>query len=199
MKTPMQQDNAAVAGALTVSAGTLGLGTFNLAVTGNSTVTGGTLNLGGSSVLTLAFINSATVPSSSTPFWQTNHVWRIATVSGGATVSGNFAGISNGSYSAGTFTTSTDANGVLLTFTASAVPATPPAFGSVSLSGNTLSLYLTNGSAGSPYQIVTATNLTQSIATWTVATNGTFSSNGSSTNGISINPADVKRFYRVKE
>ena len=162
-------------------------------------VTGGTLNLGGSSVLTLAFINSATVPSSSTPFWQTNHVWRIATVSGGATVSGNFAGISNGSYSAGTFTTSTDANGVLLTFTASAVPATPPAFGSVSLSGNTLSLYLTNGSAGSPYQIVTATNLTQSIATWTVATNGTFSSNGSSTNGISINPADVKRFYRVKE
>jgi autotransporter-associated beta strand protein len=162
-------------------------------------VTGGTLNLGGSSILTLAFTNTATMPSAATPFWRTNHTWRIATVSGGATLTGNFASVSNGSYSAGTFVPSTDANGVLLTYTASLAPATPPTIGNVSLSGGVLSLYLTNGSPGASFQIVTATNLTQAAATWLVATNGAFSSNGSSTNGISINPADPQRFYRVKE
>ena len=68
----------------------------------------------------------------------------------------------------------------------------------MSLSGSTLSFYLTNGSSGAAFQIVTATNLTQAIGLWSVATNGTFSANGTTTNGLIINPAEPQRFYRVK-
>ena len=180
---------------------TLGANSTNNAGTDFSqlALTSGTLNLSGST-LTLAFTNTATVPASSNPFWQANHVWRIVTLSGGATISGgNFGSVNNGSYPAGTFATSTDANGVLLTFTATAAPATAAALGRVSLSGNVLSLYLTNGSPGSAYQIVTATNVTQSIATWLPATNGNIAGNGTATNSLGVISSDKARFYRVKQ
>ena len=162
-------------------------------------LTGGELKLGGASVLTLAFTNSATAPAAANSFWQVVRKWRIATLVGGAISSGGaFTTISNGTNAAGTFATSTDGAGVLLTFTPSATNTNPPAIGRVSLSGSTLSFYLTNGSSGAAFQIVTSTNLTQAIGFWSVATNGNFSANGTTTNGLIINPAEPQRFYRVK-
>jgi fibronectin-binding autotransporter adhesin len=166
-------------------------------------LTGGTLNLGGTSVLTLAFTNTATTPSAAIPFWQTSRVWRIATLSGGASVAGNFASISNGTngtYAAGTFATTTDANGLLLTFTPAA-PTTStniPAIAKVSFSGGQLSLVVTNGSAGGNFYVVTTTNLAQAVTNWVPVATNTFAGNGSFTNSLVVTPGDPKRFYRIE-
>ena len=162
-------------------------------------VSGGMLNLGGSSILALAFTNAATIPAAPNVFWLTNHAWRVVTLSGAATLSGNFTAVSNGSFAAGTFTTTTDASGVLLKFTPGTTTASPSKIAKVSLTGNILSLYLTNGTASSAFQIVTATNLTQSLGTWTVASSGSFAGDGTVTNSLTINPAEPERFYRVKQ
>jgi autotransporter-associated beta strand protein len=160
---------------------------------------GGALTLGGSSALTLVFTNAATAPAPANAFWQSARSWRIATLAGGASISGgNFAGISNGTYPAGTFAASTDGSGVLLTFTPGTTSTNPPVIAGFNLSGSTLSLFLTNGSPGAAFQIVTATNLTQASGTWSVATNGSFAGNGTFTNSLTIDPASPQRFYRAK-
>ena len=77
-------------------------------------LTGGNLTLGGTSLLTLDFsLLGGSGPNSANPFWNTNHSWTIidgigATADTGST---NFSGITDPTFTDGTFTTSTDPNG----------------------------------------------------------------------------------------
>ncbi len=75
-------------------------------------VTGGNLTLWGASTLNIRFIGTATAPDSSDPFWQSPRSWKIVSISGGMNPdNSNFSIIEVGSYVAGDFSTSVDADG----------------------------------------------------------------------------------------
>jgi autotransporter-associated beta strand protein len=81
-------------------------------------LTGGALTLNGASRLKIKFIGTATAPDSSNAFWQSPRSWKIISVNGGANAgNSNFSFIENGSYAAGSFSTSVDASGgIVLNF-----------------------------------------------------------------------------------
>jgi PKD repeat protein len=72
----------------------------------------------------------------------------------------------------------------------------PPAFGTTLLSGGDLILSGTGGIAGNQYRILTATNLTQPLASWTPVSTNVFASDGSYsyTNSLLTNAAS---FFRL--
>jgi autotransporter-associated beta strand protein len=83
-------------------------------------LTGGELDLSGNSRLLLQFTGTATVPLSTDPFWQNNHSWTIAKLSGTALNTTNlpFALIVNSNFNAGVFSNYVAAGGnIVLTFT----------------------------------------------------------------------------------
>lgn len=159
-------------------------------------VTGGTVTLGGASTLTLLFTNAASAPTATDPFWQTTETWPIITLGGGASVSGNFSSIINGSYPAGTFSTSVGAGVVLLTFTPG--PPKTPSIAAVSLTGTQLSLVVTNGAASTTFYVVTSTNIAQPVGSWLPVSTNVFSGNGMFTNRLTINPSEGQRYYAIK-
>ena len=73
-----------------------------------------------------------------------------------------------------------------------------PVFTSASLSGTNLVLQGTNGSAGTAYVLLTATNLTLPLASWQTNLRGNFSGAGKFSNALPVNSADKQRFYRVR-
>lgn len=162
-------------------------------------LTGGALNLGGASSVTLYFTNSASAPTASDPFWQTNETWQIVTLNGGATATGgNFSSIVNGSYPAGTFSTTVNASGVWLTFTPGGVVLRQPGIASIAISSNQLSLVITNGTAGTTFNVVTTTNLALPLSAWTPVSTNTFSGSGAYTNNVTITAGASQRFYAIK-
>jgi autotransporter-associated beta strand protein len=97
-------------------------------------LTDGNLTLGTNARLRLSFINFASAPNASEPFWMTSHSWKIISLTGAATNSGiaSFGSIVNGSYATGNFTNHADANGnIILTYVAA--PAPPPVVQSFAL------------------------------------------------------------------
>ena len=90
-------------------------------------LTGGNLALGGSSKLQISFIDTATPPASTSPFWMMSHTWKIVALTGVAANAGatKFATILSGNYGTGAFTNTADAAGnILLTYVAT--PAARP-------------------------------------------------------------------------
>jgi autotransporter-associated beta strand protein len=86
---------------------------------------GANLVLGGN--VTLSFLNSIADPNSTDAYWTTNHTWLIISGTTGDTNIGStqFAGITNGTWTNGSFSTLADANGnVELAYTAVPEPAT---------------------------------------------------------------------------
>jgi fibronectin-binding autotransporter adhesin len=154
-------------------------------------LTGGALTLGGSSTLSLKFIDAASAPDSSNPFWQSTRKWTIISVSGAAS---NFGVIANGVYAAGTFTTAVEATGIVLTFTPGGVGPTPVANFSITAGpGSDLTLNYSGGS-GSQFVLLQTNNVAAPLANWTrIKTN--VSSPGSFTITPGSNPQD---YYRVK-
>lgn len=154
----------------------------------------GNLALGGSSKLKLSFINSASAPNVGDPFWMTSHTWKIISVTGPATNSGNtaFGSIVNGNYATGTFTNFADADGsIVLAYLAT--PAPSPVLQSFALdNGGQFSLSVTaeanrtcvlqyTTDLNAPNWINVSTNIvTTGMLTLTDVTNG-----------------DAMRFYRV--
>jgi hypothetical protein len=156
-------------------------------------LSGGNLVLGGSTTLSLQFAGSATAPNSSVAFWQVAHSWRILAMSGSAANPGNtiFGTIANGSSSAGVFSTSADASGILLNFNPGAIPA--PVISPKITGAGTASATITWSSvAGVNYQVQYSTNLAQGI--WLVL--GNVTATGTTSSIIDTSGAPV-RFYRV--
>ena len=195
----------ASAGLLTLQAGLdlSGGGTYVWELATNSTatpgtdfdqisLTGGGLVLGGSSSLSINFTGTATTPTSSDPFWQATRSWVVVALSGSGVNSGNatFATVSNATYSAGTFSTATNASGsIVLTFSPSA--SGPVVQAPVVTSTNvTLSW---SSSSGLTYQVQYNTNLL--TTNWIVLTNVT--AGGNTTSATDTPGTDPARFYRV--
>jgi len=156
-------------------------------------LSGGSLTLGGASVLSIRFTGTATTPVSSDPFWQAERTWRIISATGAAS---NFAQIENGSFAAGNFSTSVDANGILLTFTPNATPMpTPPHITSIIGAGTaSVTVNYTNTLAGTNYTLQYNTNL--STANWYDV--GTAAAPGTSASQNDSPPAgEAERYYRV--
>jgi autotransporter-associated beta strand protein len=78
-------------------------------------------------------------------------------------------------------------------------PKTPPTIGKISVSGTNIVITGTNNAgAGGTFHVLTSTNLTTPVASWTVLTNGSFDGNG---NFIVTTPLDATRprtFYMMQ-
>jgi autotransporter-associated beta strand protein len=74
-----------------------------------------------------------------------------------------------------------------------------PEFQSVTLSGTSLVLVGTNGVVGTPYCLLTATNITVPMSNWTPVLTNVFGPGGSFSNSLPLDPAETARFYRVRQ
>jgi len=77
------------------------------------------------------------------------------------------------------------------------VAAPHPQFGAAVLSGSTLTLSGTGGAPGTGFRVLTATSITQPLATWTEAATGNFTGAGEFSVNITINPDEPQRFYSI--
>jgi hypothetical protein len=104
----------------------------------------------------------------------------------------NTAGFAN-SLGNGAFVISTNATDVLLSF------AVPPAIiaVNVNLTGNSVAISGTNGPPNVTYRVLTSTDVTAPLNTWTQVGAGTFANNGNFTFNGTVNPADAQRFYTI--
>lgn len=122
-------------------------------------LTGGPLALSSAATLAIEFTGAATSPDTAQPFWQSNHTWRIVTLSGTASNPGafNFGALSNAAFSAGTFSTAVTNDAVLLHFTpavsAPALVVLPTNVTVLEGSSNTFSVRL----SAAPTNMVTVT------------------------------------------
>jgi autotransporter-associated beta strand protein len=153
---------------------------------------GGTLTLGGSSTLAIKFTGTATAPDASEPFWQTAHNWTIVSATGAAST---FATIQDAVYPAGTFTTSAQTTGIVLTFTPGSAPTPTPvtSFSIASGPGANLTLSYAGGT-GSRFVLFQTNNVTAPVNLWTPVT-----TNASSPGSFIITPgSDPQQFYRIR-
>jgi autotransporter-associated beta strand protein len=141
-------------------------GTYTWRLGANSTssdfdqivLTGGNLALGPSAKISIGFTGTATTPTNSQAFWQSAQSWRVINLSGGSN-SGDtsFGSVLNGSFTAGFFTVSNDASGVLLNYIPN-VGAVPPSVSlqpqnaTVNFGGSASFISAANGSAPLTYR-----------------------------------------------
>jgi autotransporter-associated beta strand protein len=139
--------------------------------------------LDGSSTLSIRFIDAASAPDGSNPFWQSTHRWTIISAPGAAS---NFAVIQNGAYSAGIFTTSVEAGGIVLTFT--------PGFNMSIAAGPGSNLTLSYwGGTGSQFVLLQTNNVAAPLNLWKRT-----QTNTSPTGSFTVTPgSDPREFYRV--
>jgi PKD repeat protein len=76
--------------------------------------------------------------------------------------------------------------------------ATPPSFGTVTLSSSDLILSGTNGTMGGIYHVLSETNLTLAITNWPRIATNTFDGSGSFSFTNSIAPGEAHRFYLIE-
>ena len=153
---------------------------------------GGTLTLGGSSTLAIKFTGTATAPDASEPFWQTAHNWTIVSATGAAST---FATIQNAVYPAGTFTTSAQATGIVLTFTPGSAPIPTPvsSFSIASGPGSSMTLSYAGGT-GSRFVLFQSTNVAATANLWIPVL-----TNASSPGSFIVTPgSNAQEFFRVK-
>jgi fibronectin type 3 domain-containing protein len=78
------------------------------------------------------------------------------------------------------------------------VPAKPPTFGTISLSGTNLIVNGTNGTAGMNCLVLMSSNLASPLANWTVLATNIFGPGGGFNFTNPLNPASPQQFYRLK-
>jgi hypothetical protein len=161
-------------------------------------VTGGNLVLGGSSTLQLKFIGSAVSPRFSSSFWQSNHTWKVVSLTGPASNPGSsvFANISgtNGVQS-GTFSVATDGAGsIVLSYVAAPLPPRPSITSAIPGAGTSSTTIQWSAVDGITYEVRYKDNLTDPI--WTLL--GSVTASGSSGWIVDTSaPSSSKRFYAV--
>jgi autotransporter-associated beta strand protein len=159
-------------------------------------LTNGNLALGGLSKISINFIGAATAPDATNAFWQATRTWRVLSLSGGAANPGNttFAFIVNGSFSAGTFATSADANGILLTFTpGQPSPPQPVISPTIAGAGTASATVSWSSTSGYTYTVQYKTNLNQ--VGWLNL--GTATASGPTTSLVDNTGPHTQRYYRV--
>jgi len=76
----------------------------------------------------------------------------------------------------------------------------PPVFGNVIAAGNSIVLRGSNGLPGGTYTVLSTTNLALPVTAWVTNANGVFDpSTGSFSNSLSINPAEVERYFCIRQ
>ncbi len=161
-------------------------------------LTGGNLVLGGTSMIDVHFTGSATAPNPSTTFWQSAHSWKVAALSGGATNVGlsNFGSVTNGTYAAGTFSTSVDGSGnIILTFAIPITTTNQPVisrFTAAPGATNTTLSWSTQASLN--YQVQYKSNLNQ--IGWLPLTNVTATGSSASVT-VDCSPSIAERYFRI--
>ena len=211
--TPIAQmlwGNGSVKGNLTIGSGTI-------VAPGSNTI--GTLTF--SNALTLAVGSTNFFEISHAPLTNdlasvfgslTNGGTLIVTNSGGAPLaagdsfklfnaasySGNFSSVQLPTLLAGLAwnTNGLNTNGTISVI--STVPAAPPVFGAVNLSGNALTLSGSNGPANGSYYVLAATNLSVPRASWDVLATNPFDAGGNFTFTNSVDSAQPQKFYLLR-
>jgi hypothetical protein len=108
----------------------------------------------------------------------------------------NFGSITLPAAAGLTWTNNLNVNGSITAGVASATPAQPH-ITSVNLSGTTLIINGTNGTAGLQFEVLTSTNVTVPLANWTSISTNTFSgSNFSVTN--TVNSTAPQNFFLLR-
>ena len=74
-----------------------------------------------------------------------------------------------------------------------------PRFTSAKVVGANFVATGTNGAPNGTYNMLTATNVAQSIATWTAVLTNTFDGSGNFSNNIPTNSALPRNFYRIQQ
>ena len=77
------------------------------------------------------------------------------------------------------------------------VATNSPVVSSFVLSGNSVVLSVTSGPAGSPYRVLTSTNLILPLTNWTPVWTDTFDLNGSGQFTNLVNPANAQQFFNI--
>jgi hypothetical protein len=143
----------------------------------NSLSYGGTLNV-------LALPGSFTNGQTFQLFVASNGVYNAA----------NFSSVNLPSLPGVTWTNKLQVNGTISV----GVVTTPsrPGITHISLSGSTLTIQGTNGTAGFGYSVRASTNVTSALATWTVVSTNTFTG-GNFTNSFTVNPNAPENYYTI--
>ncbi len=89
-----------------------------------------------------------------------------------------------------------DLSGLAINGTISVV-AQRARFAAPTLSGNLLTLSGDGGAPNGTYSVLQSADIAVPLASWTVATNGTFTATGAFSVGITINPLDPQLFYAI--
>ncbi len=203
----------AIGQTLSGGAGTNGPGVINgILIAGASTIVApgtGTTNTGSLTVTSNATLQGTTVMKLNAGGGANDQLGAFALTYGGSLTVTNFQGTitngqtfqlfvsSNGIYNAGTFgsvtlptatgltwTNNLAVNGSITAGVASTAPA-QPYITSVHLSGTSLVINGTNGTAGLQFEVLTSTNVNTPLASWTSISTNTFSSgNFSVTNTV---------------
>jgi autotransporter-associated beta strand protein len=159
-------------------------------------LTGGNLVLGGASKLAIQFTGLATAPDVNNVFWQSPRAWTIVGLSGSAANPGmtEFAGILNGTYSAGSFTNYADVSGnIVLEFIPGAVVPEPVIDSTIAGAGTANATLSWSAVNGVMYQVQYKTNLNQ--PGWLIMDNVPASADNASFTDTTGPHAE--RYYRV--
>jgi len=74
-----------------------------------------------------------------------------------------------------------------------------PAISQLAKAGGNAILRGANGEAGSSFNVLSSTNLAQSLSSWTTNATANFDGNGNLSNSIPINAAEPARFFRLQQ
>jgi autotransporter-associated beta strand protein len=140
---------------------------------------GGTLNLVNISSSPLAAGNSFQVFQSGTSSYNGSYVGNIVPETPGTDLVWDLSKLSSGIIGVKT-------------------GATGPVISSPTVSGGNLILTGTGGTASSSYSVLSTTNLTLPLTSWTQVATGTYSATGTFTNAIVIVPGVPQSFYIIK-
>lgn len=81
--------------------------------------------------------------------------------------------------------------------TVGSAPASAARITGIHISGGNVSISGTNGTSGAGFRILSSTNATLPLSSWTQVGSSSFSGNGNFTNGVPYNSAEPHRFYII--
>lgn len=113
------------------------------------------------------------------------------------TISGNLGVTPEVAYNL--YGTPTDAEKNVGSFSLSASTRAIPAISQLTKSGANAILRGANGEAGGNVNVLSATDLTQPLSSWTTNVTANFDGNGNLSNSIPINAAEPARFFRLQQ
>ena len=167
-------------------------------------ITGGlniNANSGNPFTINITSLTSGNVAGPVSDFSNTHsYTWSIAHTASGITNFDatafvlNTAGFSN-NVGSGTFSITNNATDVLLLFT-SASPS-GPTISSIHVSGTSLTITGSGGTASGTYRVLGSTNVAASLSTWPQVGSGSFDGSGNFTFNGSITPGNAKQFYVI--